>query len=33
MPGRTSRVVGREDNMTLIGDEVRLTDKGRAEIE
>src|SRR5918998_3706747 len=30
MPGRTSRVVGREDNMTLIGDEVRLTDKGRA---
>jgi hypothetical protein len=33
MPGRTSRVVGHEDNMTLIGDEVRLTDKGRAEIE
>jgi hypothetical protein len=32
MPGRTSRVVGREDNMTVIGDEVRLTDKGRAEI-
>ncbi len=32
MPGRTSRVVGREDNMTLIGDEVWLTSKGRAEI-
>jgi hypothetical protein len=32
MPGRTSRVVGREDSMTVIGDEVRLTDKGRAEI-
>jgi hypothetical protein len=32
MPGRTSRVVGREDNMTVIGDEVRLTGKGRAEI-
>ena len=32
MPGRTSRVVGREDNMTLIGDEVRLTSKGQAEI-
>ena len=33
MPGRTSRVVGHEDNMTVIGDDVRLTDKGRAEIE
>ena len=32
MPGHTSRIVGREDNMTVIGDEVRLTDKGRAEI-
>ena len=33
MPGSTSRIVGREDNMTLIGDDVRLTVKGRAEIE
>ena len=33
MPGSTSRIVGREDNMTLIGDDVRLTGKGRAEIE
>ena len=33
MPGRTSRVVGHEDNMTVIGDDVRLTDKGHAEIE
>ena len=33
MPGRTSRVVGHEDNMTVIGDDVQLTDKGRAEIE
>jgi hypothetical protein len=32
MPGSTSRVVGRENNMTVIGDDVRLTDKGRAEI-
>ncbi len=32
MPGHTSRIVGREDNMTVIGDELRLTDKGRAEI-
>lgn len=32
MPGRTGRVVGREDNMTMIGDDVRLTGKGRAEI-
>lgn len=32
MPGRTSRIVGREDNMTVIGDELRLTDKGRVEI-
>ena len=33
MPGSTSRIVGREDNMTLIGDDVRLTDKGRDELE
>jgi hypothetical protein len=33
MPGSTSRIVGREENMTLIGDDVRLTSKGRAEIE
>ena len=33
MPGSTSRIVGREDNMTLIGDDVRLTGKGRAEIQ
>jgi hypothetical protein len=32
MPGHTVRVVGREDNMTVIGDDVRLTGKGRAEI-
>ncbi len=31
MPGRTSRVVGRGDNMTAIGNEVWLTDKGQAE--
>jgi hypothetical protein len=33
MPGSISRIVGREDNMTLIGDDVRLTGKGRAEIQ
>jgi hypothetical protein len=32
MPGSTSRIVGREDNMTVIGDDVRLTDKGLTEI-
>jgi hypothetical protein len=32
MPGSTSRIVGREDNMTVIGDDVRLTSKGRTEI-
>jgi len=32
MPGHTSRIVGREGNMTVIGDELHLTDKGRAEI-
>jgi hypothetical protein len=33
MPGSTSRIVGREENMTVIGDDVRLTRKGRAEIQ
>jgi hypothetical protein len=33
MPGDISRVVGREENMTVIGDDVRLTRKGRAEIQ
>ena len=33
MPGSISRIVGREENMTVIGDEVRLTSKGRAEIQ
>ena len=33
MPGSTSRIVGREENMTIIGDDVRLTGKGRAEIQ
>ena len=33
MPGSISRIVGREDNMTVIGDDVRLTSNGRAEIE
>ena len=32
MPGSTSRIVGREENMTVIGDDVRLTSKGRVEI-
>ncbi|HEX5849840.1 MAG TPA: hypothetical protein VFY59_11655 [Rubrobacter sp.] len=32
MPGGISRIVGREENMTVIGDDVRLTSKGRAEI-
>jgi hypothetical protein len=32
MPGSISRIVGREENMTVIGHEVRLTSKGRAEI-
>jgi len=32
MPGHTSRIVGREHNMRVIGDEVRLTDKGLTEI-
>ena len=33
MPGNISRVVGREENMTVIGDDVRLTSKGRVEIQ
>jgi hypothetical protein len=33
MPGTVSRIVGREENMTVIGDDVRLTDKGRTEIQ
>jgi hypothetical protein len=33
MPGSTSRIVGREENMTVIGDDVRLTGKGRAQIQ
>ena len=33
MPGSTSRIVGREEYMTVIGDHVRLTSKGRAEIQ
>ncbi len=33
MPGSISRVVGREENMTVIGDDVRLTSKGRAVIQ
>jgi hypothetical protein len=33
MPGSISRIVGREENMTVIGDDVCLTGKGRAEIQ
>jgi len=33
MPGSTSRIVGREEYMTVIGDAVSLTRKGRAEIQ
>jgi hypothetical protein len=33
MPGSISRIVGREENMTVIGDDVSLTSKGRAEIQ
>ncbi len=33
MPGSISRIVGREENMTVIGDDVRLTSKGRADIQ
>ncbi len=33
MPGGTSRVVGSSNVLTAIGDDVRLTDKGRADLE
>jgi hypothetical protein len=33
MPGSISRIVGREENLTVIGDDVRLTSKGRADIQ
>ena len=33
MPGRTSRIVGRKENMTVIGDDVRLTSKGQTAIQ
>jgi hypothetical protein len=33
MPRSISRIVAREENMTVIGDDVRLTSKGRAEIQ
>ncbi len=33
MPGSTSRIVGREKNMTVIGDDVHLTSEGRAVIQ
>jgi hypothetical protein len=33
MPGSKSRIVGRGENMRVIGDDVRLTGKGRAEIQ
>ncbi len=33
MPGSISRIVGCEENMTLKGEDVRLTSKGRAEIQ
>jgi hypothetical protein len=33
MPGSISRIVGREENMTVIGDDVRLNSKGQAEIQ
>ena len=32
MSGSISRIVGREENMTVIGDDVCLSGKGRAEI-
>jgi hypothetical protein len=31
MPGSTSRIVGPEESMTVIGDVLRLTDNGLAE--
>jgi hypothetical protein len=33
MPGSISRIVGRQENMTVIGDDVSLTGKGRAQIQ
>ena len=33
MPGSISRIVGREENMTVTGHDVRLTGKGRAVIQ
>ena len=33
MPGSISRIVGREESMTVISDDVRLTRKGLAEIQ
>ena len=33
LPGSTSRIVGREENTTLIGDDVRLTGKAQAEVQ
>jgi hypothetical protein len=33
MPGSINRIVGREENMAVIGDDVRLTSKGRAVIQ
>ena len=33
MPDSISRIVGRQENMTIIGDDVSLTSKGRAEIQ
>ncbi len=33
MPGRTSRVVGRGDNLTAIGDDMRVIDEGRPGLE
>jgi hypothetical protein len=32
MPGSISRILGREEGITVIGDGVRLTSKGRAEV-
>ncbi len=32
MPGHTIRVVGRGDDVTSIGDDVRLTDAGKADL-
>lgn len=32
MPGRTARVVGRGDELTAVGDDIRLSDKGLSEV-